>query len=93
MYAQLFALYALKIQTCAYDVRSENQRYANSLRFYAYSDLKKKKPLKLSQNDIFFSTSFVWLLCQQSKRSYNNDINAAFDRSILHIMQNIMYCQ
>ena len=43
-------------------------------------------PLKLSQNDNF-STSFVWLLCQQSKSSYN--IYAAFDRS----MQYIMYLQ
>ena len=39
MYARFFALYALKIsQTCAYHVRSKNQWYANSFRFYAYSD-------------------------------------------------------
>ena len=36
--------------------------------------------LKLSQNDNF-STSFVWLLCQQWKSSYN--INVAFAGSIL----------
>ena len=47
-------------------------------------------PLKLSQNGNF-SISFVWLLCQQSKSSYN--IYAAFDPSILHIMQYIMYLQ
>ena len=41
----------------------------------------------------FYSTSFVWLLCQQSKSSYNNGINAAFDRSLLHSMQYIMYLQ
>ena len=50
----------------------------------------KKIPLKLSQNDNL-STSIVWLLCQQSKSSYN--INAASDRFILHIMQYIMYLQ
>ena len=33
----------------------------------AFSDTT---PLKLSQNDSF-STSFVWLLCQQSRSSYN----------------------
>ena len=86
MYALFFALYALKIQTCAYHVRSKNQQYANSFRFYVYSDKKNEIPLKLSQNDKL-SASFVLLLCQQSKSSYN--INAAFDRSILHIMQYI----
>ena len=43
-----------------------------------------KIPLKLSQNENCLA-SFVWLLCQQSKSSYN--IKAAFDCSILHIMQ------
>ena len=38
MYARFFALYALKIQTCAYHVHSKNQRYANSFRFDVYSD-------------------------------------------------------
>ena len=86
MYALFFALYALKIQTCAYHaVRSKNQRYTNSFRFYVYSD-KKRIHLKLPQNDNF-SAIFVWLLCLQSKSSYN--INAAFDRPILHIMQYI----
>ena len=70
----------LKIQNCAYHVRSKNQQYANNFRFYEYSD---KIPFKLSQNDNF-STSFVCLLCQQSKSSYN--IYVAFDRSILHII-------
>ena len=32
-----------------YHVRSKNQRYTNSFRFYAYSD--KNIPLRLSQND------------------------------------------
>ena len=41
-----------------------------------------KIPLKLSQNENF-STTFVWLLCQQSKRSYN--IDEAFDHSILQL--------
>ena len=50
MYARFFALYAYKIQTCAYHARSKNQRYANSFQFYAYSD---KIPLKLSQNGNF----------------------------------------
>ena len=57
--------------------------------------IKKNQTLKLSQNG-YFSASFVWLLCQskssyncQSKSSYN--INAAFECSILHIMQYIMY--
>ena len=49
-----------------------------------------KVPLKLSQNDNL-STSFVRLLCQQSKSSYN--MNAASDRFILHTMQYIMYLQ
>ena len=46
-----------------------------------------KLPLQLSQNDNF-SFSFVWLLCQQSKSSYN--INAVFDHSILHIISSVV---
>ena len=45
---------------------------------------------QIKQNDNL-STSIVWLLCQQSKSSYN--INAASDRFILHIMQYFMYLQ
>ena len=47
---------------------------------FMHTQIKKKIPLKLSQNDNF-STSFVWLLCQQWKSSYN--INVAFAGSIL----------
>ena len=41
----------------------------------------------------FFSTSFVWLLALSTIEKLLNDIDAAFDRSILHIMQYIMYLQ
>ena len=39
-----------------YHVRSKNQRYANSFRFYVYSD---KIPLKLSQNDNFSTSQLI----------------------------------
>ena len=40
----------IKNQTCAYHVRSKNQRYANSFRFYAYSD---KMPLNCHKTTTF----------------------------------------
>ena len=55
-----------------------------------YSD---KIPLNLSQN-ISFSTSFVRLLCQQSKSIDNIKFtDLAFNRPILHSMQYVMYLQ
>ena len=68
------------IQTCAYHVHSKNQQYTNSFRFYAYSD---KNTFKIDT----FSTSFVWLLCQQSKSSYN--INAGILHQFLVIVFNL----
>ena len=51
---------------------------------FGFMRTQKIQTLKLSENDNF-STSFVWLLCQQWKSSYN--INVAFARSLLNIMR------
>ena len=80
MYARFFALYALKLQTCAYHVRGKINSTQTD---FGFMRNQIKIPLKLSQNDKF-TTSFAGLPRQQSKRSYN--INAAFDHSTLHIM-------
>ena len=43
------------------------------------------KYLSENRDKTIFFTNLIWLLCQQSNSSYNN--NVAFDRSLLHIMQ------
>ena len=65
-------------------------KISGTLTVFGFMRTQIKIHLKLKQTGNF-SSSFVWLLCQQSKSSYH--INAAFDRSILHIMQYIMYLQ
>ena len=65
-------------------------KISGTIKVLGFMRTQIKIPLKLSQNDNF-STRFVWLLCQQSKSRFN--INAAFDRFILHIMQYGMYLQ
>ena len=65
-------------------------KISGTLTVFGFMRTQIKIPLKWSQNDSF-STSLVWRLCQESKSS--NNINAAFDRSTLHIMQYIMYHQ
>ena len=52
---------------------------------FVYSD---KIPVKFSQNNNL-TTSFVWLLCQQSKSS--NNIYVAFDRPILHTLYHAIH--
>ena len=42
---RIFCTVRIKNQTCAYHVRSKNRRYANSFRFYAYSDKMKAQSL------------------------------------------------